>query len=144
MPWLWRWLDDLSYTICLMQAVKVVASSTSMKRKAIYSLALEKYGNQCSEKKNWCKMVGHQVAYKRHAKPTLWLKLSNILFLENWYASTVTWRWGECKQRSGGHVGYVKVDDNIIIIIKLHEGCVIIIISIMCHCCLSRGSVFLV
>ncbi|KAG6388454.1 hypothetical protein SASPL_149880 [Salvia splendens] len=36
----------------LSTAVKVVASSTSMKRKAIYSLALEKYGNQCSEKKN--------------------------------------------------------------------------------------------
>lgn len=62
----------------------------------------------------------------------LWLKLSNILFLENGYASTVTWRWGECKQWSAGHVGYVKVDANIIIVIKLHEGCVtIIIISII-------------
>lgn len=39
--------------IYLMQAVKVVASSTSMKRKAIYLLALEKFGNQASKEEDW-------------------------------------------------------------------------------------------
>lgn len=36
----------------LMQAVKVVASATSMKRKAIYLLALEKFGNQVSKERD--------------------------------------------------------------------------------------------
>lgn len=59
-----------------MQAVKVVASATSMKRKAIYLLALEKFGNQVSKEKDWSKMAEFHGNSCNDRKTHRWLVIS--------------------------------------------------------------------